>query len=190
MYDGKHDPDVEENKQRSQTASDLGWKYYDNGDLDTAIKRFNQAWMFNRNNSDAYWGFGLIIGQRSRTEDPESNLRDSVKYLTKSNELSADNSKLIVDLAFSNTILGYYLKTINNKEFKNYFQQAELLYANAEKIENNYPQLYFNWSVLMFYEGRYKEAKLKLNQAKKLGYQDDPGYEKELSDKLNSIANK
>jgi hypothetical protein len=48
MYGGKHNPTVETNKKFSESAAKLGWKYYYSGDVDTAIKRFNQAWMFDR----------------------------------------------------------------------------------------------------------------------------------------------
>lgn len=45
MYGGQHDPSVPENKKFSKDAAELGWKYYREGDYDTAVKRFNQAWV-------------------------------------------------------------------------------------------------------------------------------------------------
>ena len=61
MYGGQHDPELKPNKFFSKSVSDIGWKYYYEGDLDTAIKRFNQAWMFDRESVDAFWGFGPRI---------------------------------------------------------------------------------------------------------------------------------
>ena len=69
MYGGKHNPTVEQNKQFSASAAKLGWQYYYRGDLDTAMKRFNQAWMFDRDSIDALLGFGMIMWQRSAQED-------------------------------------------------------------------------------------------------------------------------
>ncbi|MBI5604531.1 MAG: hypothetical protein HY879_14385 [Deltaproteobacteria bacterium] len=60
MYGGKHTPEVEQDKKISESAAKLGWQYYSRDDLDTAIKPFNQTWMFDRNSIDALWGFGLI----------------------------------------------------------------------------------------------------------------------------------
>ena len=53
MYGGNHNPTVEENKEASRSAAELGWRYFCKGDVDTAIKRFNQAWMFDRNYTGA-----------------------------------------------------------------------------------------------------------------------------------------
>jgi hypothetical protein len=74
MYGGQYDPQAERSEDNSKGAARLGWRYYYQGDLDTAIKRFNQAWMFDRRNPEAYWGFGLIMGRRAAEGDTQSNL--------------------------------------------------------------------------------------------------------------------
>jgi tetratricopeptide (TPR) repeat protein len=38
----------------------LGFIYFYRGDLETAMKRFNQAWLLDNTNANAYWGFGAI----------------------------------------------------------------------------------------------------------------------------------
>ncbi len=81
MYGDEHKPCLEENKVFSKDAAKLGWKYFYNGDPDTAMKRFNQAWMFDRKNPEAFWGFGVIMGQRATQSDPEKNLRESIHFL-------------------------------------------------------------------------------------------------------------
>ena len=47
-----------------QKASDhlvrLGFTYLYRGDFETAMKRFNQAWLLDPKNENAYWGFGAI----------------------------------------------------------------------------------------------------------------------------------
>lgn len=186
MYGGKHNPEVEENIERSTSAASLGWQYFYKGDIKTAIKRFNQAWMFNRNNPEAYWGFGLVMGQRAMQENTEQNLSESIKYLKMATQLSENNAKIIVDLAFSKTLLGAFLKDKKEKSFSRHFSEAGSLYSKAEDIEKNYPALYYNWSVLKFYEDKYEIAKSKLLKAKELGYEADPGYEKDLNEKLNN----
>ena len=186
MYDGKHNPKVYENKEASKGAAELGWKYFYNGDHDTAIKRFNQAWMFNRRNPQAFWGFGLIMGERATKEDTEKNLKESIKFLQQALALLPDNSRLMVDIAYSETLLGAYLKSNGSSKFKNHFDNARLYYTKSEKIDTEYPLLYFNWSILEFYKEKYKEAENKLNKAKKLGFEPNPKYEKDLSEKLRN----
>ncbi len=66
MYGGQHDPKVKPDQAGSAGAAALGWKYLDRGDTSTAMKRFNQAWMFDRKNPQAYWGFGIVMGRRAK----------------------------------------------------------------------------------------------------------------------------
>lgn len=95
MYGGEYEPTVEINPAFSQDAAARGWKAYYQGDLDTAIKRFNQGWMFDRENPDVYWGFGLIMGQRAQAEGkPSYHLQESIKHLEKALDLDGDNQKM------------------------------------------------------------------------------------------------
>jgi Tfp pilus assembly protein PilF len=48
----------------SQDAVRKGWLYFEKGDLSTAMKRFNQAWLLDPENGDVYHGFALIVHQR------------------------------------------------------------------------------------------------------------------------------
>jgi tetratricopeptide (TPR) repeat protein len=41
-----------------------GWHSFNKGDYSTAIKRFNQAWLLDPENGDAYYGFALITAVR------------------------------------------------------------------------------------------------------------------------------
>ncbi len=43
----------------------LGFTYMAKGDLETAMRRFNQAWLLDPKNENAYWGFGAIYGSFS-----------------------------------------------------------------------------------------------------------------------------
>jgi len=190
MYDGQHNPQITENKEFSENAAQLGWKYYYSGDYPTAIKRFNQAWMFNRNNPEAFWGFGLIMGARSKEENPKKNLNESIKFLEKADTLSKNNPRIMIDLAYSETVLGYFLKGTQKKGFQSHFDKAEILFKESKKLEKTYPLLYSNWSVLYFYEEKYIEAKEKLDIAKNLGFKPNPDYEKDLTTKLNISKNK
>jgi tetratricopeptide (TPR) repeat protein len=39
---------------------DIGFDYLSQGDLKTAMSRFNQAWLLDPNNSDVFWGWGSV----------------------------------------------------------------------------------------------------------------------------------
>jgi tetratricopeptide (TPR) repeat protein len=186
MYGGLHNPTVEEDPVYSKQAAELGWKYYYKGDFDTAIKRFNQSWMFNRSNVDALWGFGIIMGQRASEESPKDNLKESVRFLQMAKDRAPDNARIISDLAFSHTVLGHYFKSEerDNAEAQRHFDRANTLFTEAFKIDPKYPPLIANWSVLHFYMGDYQQAKTKADKAVEMGYEFRPGYIKDIEEKL------
>jgi len=186
MYGGEYEPSVEQNKEFSKSAVDLGWKYYYQGDLDTAIKRFNQGWMFDRNNPDVYWGFGLIMGQRASDEETEENLKESIRFLEMARDKRTTDGRIIGDLAFSHTILGYYFK-LEKKDDKSSLEQfriADKLFPEAFKLNSKYPPILANWSVFYFYTEQYQKAKTKADEAIKMGYKFSPDYMKDLRGKL------
>lgn len=45
-------------------ATDLGFRYFFRGDLAGAIRRFNQAWLLDAENGDAYHGMALVVFDR------------------------------------------------------------------------------------------------------------------------------
>jgi len=46
----------------SEHLVSLGFNYLARGDMETAMRRFNQAWLLDPKNENAYWGFGAIYG--------------------------------------------------------------------------------------------------------------------------------
>ena len=183
MYGGQHDPSVERNPDFSKDAAKRGWKAYYEGDLDTAIKRFNQAWMFDRENPEVYWGFGLVMGQRASQGDPKKNLEESIHFLKMAVDKNKKNGRILGDLAFSYTLLGHYLES-NGKDGKENFEKARDLFPTAFKLDSKYPPTVANWSVFYFYTQDYAAAKKKADEATKMGYTLSPEYLNDLEKKL------
>jgi tetratricopeptide (TPR) repeat protein len=183
MYGGQHDPSVERNPDFSKVAAKRGWKAYYEGDLDTAMKRFNQAWMFDRENPEVYWGFGLVMGQRAFQGEPKKNLEESIRFLKMAFDKDKKNGRILGDLAFSYTLLGHYLVS-NGKDGKDNFEKARDLFPKAFKLDPKYPLTVANWSVFYFYTQDYAAAKKKADEATKMGYTFSPEYLKDLEKKL------
>lgn len=186
MYGGKHNPTVERNTEFSRKVTQIGWRAYYNGDFDIAIKRFNQGWMFDKENPEVFWGFGLIAGQRAFQEKPEENFKESIRYLQIAKDKAPNNGRIIGDLAYSHTLLGQFLQVEknSNKSALEHFQIAGSLFLEANKKEPNYPPNIANWSILYFYTKDYEKAKSKADEAAKLGYEFDPNYINDLENKI------
>ena len=183
MNGGQHDPTVARNLDFSKDAAKRGWKAYYEGDLDTSIKRFNQAWMFDRENPEVYWGFGLLMGQRASQEEPKKNLEESIRFLKMAVDRDKKNGRILGDLAFSYTLLGHYLES-NKESGKESFEKARVLFPAAFKLDSKYPSMVANWSVFCFYTKDYKTAKKKADEATKMGYKLSPEYLQDLENKL------
>jgi len=170
----------------SEDAADRGWKSYYQNDLVTALNRFNQAWLLDTNNAQAYHGFGVIMGQRALKENMEKNLLESIRFLQIAIQKDPNNGRIIGDLAISHNFLGQYYryKKKNDIEAKKSFETAGELFITAYKIEPAYPPIVGNWSFYFFHTGDYRQAKNKADEAIKLGYSYNPGYIKDLENNL------
>ena len=48
---------------------DNAWRYFYNNDLETAMKRFNQAWLLNPEFPDAYFGFASLLETQNKPKE-------------------------------------------------------------------------------------------------------------------------
>ncbi|MCE6990723.1 tetratricopeptide repeat protein [Dyadobacter sp. CY323] len=72
---------------RKRAAEDRvarAWEYFDANVQDTAMMRFNQAWLLDSSNAEVYWGFGNLLGGQER-------FRESIPFFKKSLRLNPEN---------------------------------------------------------------------------------------------------
>jgi tetratricopeptide (TPR) repeat protein len=63
------------------------WDYFYQNLLDSAMMRFNQAWLLDSLNSEIYWGYGNILGKQQK-------FNESMVYFEKSLKINPNNSKV------------------------------------------------------------------------------------------------
>lgn len=66
-------------KQHAKGAVELGWSYFNKGDLDTALKRFNQALILDPNFAPAYFGMAYVYSVQNKLELAIPNYRKSIE---------------------------------------------------------------------------------------------------------------
>lgn len=180
MYGGDHPSLVESEppktvkekadyKKWSREISQLGWEYFYKSDADTAIKRFNQAWLFDPTNPEVWWGFGVIMGKRGETEGQDKLVIEAIGYLTKALCLEEKNYRIMIDLAVAYMKLGA-LKSVSSRE------SAEGSFTSAlhwlTKAENEggreEPLLWGNRALTQCAMGLMDEAIISYSKATKL----------------------
>lgn len=102
--------------------------WLEKGDLDTAMKRYNQAWLLDNNNPEAYFGFAEILKKQGDQKGAEEMLQKA--ELLKSSAVSKYKEAIlegtIIDIGL--TLDDWYL---TNKESYLGFLENK---ANADKI--------------------------------------------------------
>ncbi|CAH8281242.1 hypothetical protein EV196_1216 [Mariniflexile fucanivorans] len=104
---------------------DLAWGYFYNNQIDLSMKRFNQAWLLDKNNADIYWGYGNLMGKKGEFEE-------SLKYFEESIQINSQNAKVWESKAISHGQL--FFKT---KEKKSLNELIECLKISLKIDPNN-----------------------------------------------------
>jgi tetratricopeptide (TPR) repeat protein len=94
-------------KEAAQFHVDKGWEYFYKNDFETAMKRFNQAWLLDSLNADTYWGYGNILGRR------DNKFKESLEHFERSLKMSPNNARVWESAASSYGQLFYQTKDVD-----------------------------------------------------------------------------
>lgn len=173
--------DEEYHGDRQKASSDMsarGWQYLAQGDLETAMRRFNQAWLLNPKNGVALWGMAAI-------EASWGKLDDSLKLFAEAETFVGSNLNFSVDYAKAVSMAGVERK--DDALLKDAFHRFESIYQKAPQDTRNLQ----NWAIALFGLGRYAEAweKVKLAEATPDKQQLDPRFVADLEARMPRPGN-
>jgi Tfp pilus assembly protein PilF len=156
----------------SKFFMERGWEYLNDGQVDTAMYRFNLAWLLNPDNKDTYWAFGLVTSARG-------NQPLAISMYEKALALDAKNSLLLSDAAAA------YLAVYNEKKKKKNLKKAAAYLATATAADPNNAYALYNLSKVKYQEKKYNEAWEYLHKSRTLDMaQIDYTYILELTEKM------
>ncbi len=69
-----------EMKKFAKGAVELGWKYFDKGDYDTALRRFQMAIRHDKTFAPGYFGVAYIYSVQGKLDDAIKYYRETLKY--------------------------------------------------------------------------------------------------------------
>jgi tetratricopeptide (TPR) repeat protein len=142
-------------QEASQFFMERGWEYYNEGQVDTAMYRFNLAWLLNANNKDTYWAFGLVSSAKE-------NDKEAIGLYERALAIDPNNSLLLADIGSSYIMLyGAKPKRKTLKKAKSYLTQAITI-----DPENAYALS--RLAVIKFHEKKYAEAWENLHKSRDL----------------------
>ncbi len=116
--------------------------------MNTAIKRFNQAWLLDSTNATAYWGFGAVTGERRE-------YTTSLNYFQMARKLDPSNTKVMLDV--SQTLLMRYEVTKQSADLDNAITSIQVFLDDSHDASGNF-QAYEKMAAAYLFKGDYPAA--------------------------------
>jgi tetratricopeptide (TPR) repeat protein len=155
-------------------------EFMQKGDLDLAMRRYNQSWLLNPNNYQPYWGFGRVMLQQDK-------LAEAIKYLEKSKQLVDDQFQKVALLSDLGTAYSYSAQhaSSSSNEKNRLFKLANQNYSEATTLDPTYGNGWRRWAMSLYEEGDYPGAWDKVKKARAQNARPlPPAFLRALEDKL------
>lgn len=161
-----------------------GWSFLRKGHFETAMFRFNQAYLLDSTNGDIYWGYGGFFYKIGYYEKAKEQYEEGLK-------LDPENTNLLTDFG-SYYLNQYYVSQSSDKEYA--FAQLEngIKYLlKSYELNSGNPKTLFNLSVCFFNMGDCKNAWRYHDEYNALNEKDMPAkYTRDLKRKCKIRKNK
>ena len=152
-------------KRASRVWTKQGNELLQYGDVEGAMRKFNQAWLLDDSNYQVYWGFGQVLVIKGE-------LPAAKHYLLKANELIDDpfqKPALLTDLATVVSLQGDALSAMQTAEREALFLRANEYFERVHELDASYFPLWQRWAQSLYREGDYAAAWEKIHAAKAQG---------------------
>jgi tetratricopeptide (TPR) repeat protein len=139
-------------KKASTDTAMRGWQLLAGGDLEGAMRRFNQAWLLNNKNGIALWGMAAVETEWEKFDESLKLFAEAEKFVDSEINFSVDYSRAV-------GMAG--VKRKDDVLIKDAFDRFERIYQKAPQNGRNLK----NWAMTLFAEGKYSAAWAKVKLA-------------------------
>lgn len=167
-------------KRAGRAWSGQGFEILRLGDPDEAMRRFNRAWLLDRENYQVYWGFAQVLVIRGE-------LADAAHYLEQALELLDDpyqKPALLTDMGTVYSLQGEQAESARAGQGVPLFEQANAQFAEAVALDGSYLPVWQRWVRSRYREGDYRGAWEKVWQARERGVALSRPFLQELSERM------
>lgn len=144
-------------------ASKIWWaqaeKFMAQGNIDLAMRRYNQSWLLDPDNYQPYWGFARVSLEQGKTAE-------AIEFLSKVKGLINDPFQEVALLADTGTAYTVMAETATGKD--RYFSLANKNFAASTELDPKYANSWRRWAFSLFEQGKYSEAWVKVKRAREL----------------------
>ena len=140
-----------------------GFAYYQRDDLENAMRRFNQAWLLDPDNPEAYWGFASVLMDRGKHCDAMGMIDRALSLTPPTYQGFYPDAGRIVTLCAASD------KTLSAEAKTQLFARSDAFYKEAENAEPNKAYLYSSWATAYYWRDQYAEAWSMVKKSQALG---------------------
>jgi len=148
----------------SRALAAEGWTAARRGVFDLAMRRFNQAWLLNPKNYQAFWGFGAVLSERGK-------LTEALEQLENARSLVDDNAQRAALLSDMGTVCSEYAARMSagrELERAQFFIKANQFFTESLENNPNFAAGWREWAISLYDQERYSEAWLRAQRAQEL----------------------
>ena len=146
-------------------ASKVWWakaeKFMAQGNIDYAMRRYNQSWLLDPENYQPYWGFARVSLEQGKTAQ-------ALEFLNKAKELINDPYQEVALLADTGTAYTAMAETASESDKERYFTLANENFSASTELEPKYANSWRRWAFSLYEQGKYSEAWVKVRRAREL----------------------
>lgn len=160
-------------------AMDTARHYAQKGDLKTAMRRANQAWLLDPNNAEVYYLFGSLTRMQGKSDE-------TISLYEKALELNPNHAMVMCNLGRQ-----FYNKAYNSSrrwkrdEMENYLDKAIMLYERSSQVATEKADLsyiHYQWACALLLKRDYLGSWVEIKISRKYGGEHiQPEMIKELS---------
>lgn len=154
-----------------------GWRHLRRGDLETAMRRFNQAWLLDPNSFLPYWGFGAILMRQGKSEEAIQHYERGLSLIN----IATEKPRLLNDTAKAYSLAAMSGDNSNSADRRT---KSDALFQDAIQQDPKYVNAYIAWIASNMMHKDYVKAWDVIKKARIAGVQDLPQM---LIDKVSEI---
>lgn len=176
----------EQNAQATRRdASEVWWltgeDFLHQGNLDYAMRRYNQAWLLDPTNYQPFWGFGRVMLEWDQLDRAVANFEQALTLLDNPEHKTA----LSVDAATAYSWRGSERNRKGTPSAVQDFARANALFASSATESPANANIYRRWAMSLFREQKYADAWTKVAETRR---RNGPPFPPEFLDALAANA--
>lgn len=141
----------------SSFFAERGWEYLAEGELDTAVHRFNLCYMLEPENVEAYWGLGVICYHRGQQQE-------AVTLMNRGLKIAPENAGLMVDIAT------LYIQQYEQTQAVEPLGLAQQLLGKSLGIDSTNANTYMKLAITHYYQEDFDKAWENLHKCRDIDF--------------------